>query len=370
MKNEHLRTSRRQFLAQAGYFSGMAAAASFVPLRSLPEPLRQDTRISPTPVIDKGFAAVRQIGKGLYATISDTTKGMQTMCNGGFLVGADSALLLEGFVSAAGAAFQLETFRSTAKVPVQGALNTHYHFDHTMGNAVYGANGIPLWSHAATPKRIFDAYGGMQRTDKAAFAAQMQEIVANAKSDSAKKHAQEYAGFLSSIYGNVSSHVLGLPSHPIPADKLPLKVDLGGVIAVIETYAGHSGTDLIVRVPDQNVVYTGDLLFNGIFPVCFDEQATVSGWRNTLKTFASWDKDTIFVPGHGQLSGQKEIQQFRDEFDDISEQAEKLYKAGVPVSEAVERYVIPEKFKAVNVFVWNITIAPTIAKLYAEWGAK
>ena len=32
-------------------------------------------------------------------------------------------------------------------------------------------------------------------------------------------------------------------------------------------------------------------------------------------------------------------------FDDLAEQAEKSYKAGVPVEEAVERYVIPDKFK-------------------------
>jgi hypothetical protein len=38
-----------------------------------------------------------------------------------------------------------------------------------------------------------------------------------------------------------------------------------------------------VRVPDQQVVYAGDLLFNGSYPYCFDPQATVSGWRATLR---------------------------------------------------------------------------------------
>jgi len=56
--------------------------------------------------------------------------------------------------------------------------------------------------------------------------------------------------------------------------------------------------------PDQNVVYTGDLLFSGWYPVCFDREATVSGWRDTLKKFAGFDKDTLFVPGHGQICGQ------------------------------------------------------------------
>ena len=168
----------------------------------------------------------------------------------------------------------------------------------------------------------------------------------------------------------VNASQLALPNHPIDPAKGPMKLDLGGLTAVIEHYPGHSGTDMIVRVPEQNVVYTGDLLFNGYFPITFDEQATISGWRSTLKTFASWDKDTIFVPGHGQLCGQEAIALFRSTFDDIEEQAMKLYKAGVPVGEAQHQYVAPEKFSKLAVFTWGFSIGPTIQKMYAEWNKK
>src|SRR6266852_9388738 len=95
--------SRRNFLAQTSYLAAMYAAASMIPLRALAGKLAQDQRISATPVVDKGFASVRKIGNGLYATISDASKGLQTMCNGGFLVGKDAAFLIEGFNSPAGA---------------------------------------------------------------------------------------------------------------------------------------------------------------------------------------------------------------------------------------------------------------------------
>jgi glyoxylase-like metal-dependent hydrolase (beta-lactamase superfamily II) len=111
---------------------------------------------------------------------------------------------------------------------------------------------------------------------------------------------------------------------------LPVNLDLGGLTAVVEAYPGHSGTDLIVRVPAQNGVYTGDLLFNNMYPVAFDEQATVSGWRSTLKTFLSWDKDTIFVPGHGQLSGRGGVQLSLDLFDDVAAQAKSSTNPGCP----------------------------------------
>jgi hypothetical protein len=87
------------------------------------------------------------------------------------------------------------------------------------------------------------------------------------------------------------------------------------------------------------------VLVNGWYPACLDEKTTVSGWRATLKTFASWDKDTLFVPGHGQLCGQRGIAAVREVFDDIAEQAGKMFKAGVPAEEAQHRYVVPKKFK-------------------------
>src|SRR5438128_1460623 len=114
---------------------------------------------------------------------------------------------------------------------------------------------------------------------------------------------------------------------------------------MIESYPGHSGTDMVVCVPEQNVVYTGDVLVNGWYPACLDEKTTVSGWRATLKTFASWDKDTLFVPGHGQLCGQRGIAAVREVFDDIAEQAGKMFNAGVPAEEAQHRYVVSKKFK-------------------------
>ena len=137
----------------------------------------------------------------------------------------------------------------------------------------------------------------------------------------------------------------------------------------MESYPGHSGTDIIVRVPDQNVVYTGDLLFSGFYSVCFDEKSTISGWRATLKKFASYDKDTLFVPGHGQICGQEGIASIREVFDDIAGQAEKMFKTGVPAQEAAERYVVPDKFKNFPIYAWGFTIGTTITKLYAEWQA-
>jgi glyoxylase-like metal-dependent hydrolase (beta-lactamase superfamily II) len=361
--------SRRNFLAQASCFGAFYHLAARVPLLDISSKLADDPRISATPIVDKGFASVRKIGDGLYATISDPSKGYVTVCNGGFIVGKDSALLLEGFGSVAGASFQFETLRTITQVPVK-ALDTHYHFDHSCGNVFYGAKGIELWGHEAIGRRVVDMYAPMQSLSLDAVLAPQKARLAQAKDAAAKAHAEGDIQAISSIYKTVQSAMLAYPDHPLAPKNLPLKMDLGGLSIIIESYPGHSGTDLVVRVPSQNVVYTGDLIFNGWYPVTFDPQATVSGWRDTLKKFAAFDKDTIFVPGHGQLCGQEGIATLRAVFDDISEQAEKMHKAGVPATEAADRYVVPERYKSFPIFGWGFTIGPAITQLFAEWGTK
>jgi len=357
--------SRRSFLAATSCFGAAVAFAKLLPLPALGEDLAQDARIAQTPLVDKGFASVRKIGNGVYATISDFSKGPQTICNGGFLIGRDAALLIEGFASPAGAGFQMDTLRTLGQVPVRAALDTHYHFDHSLGNAFYGAQSIPVWAHARVAPRIIESYVPLQGMERDKALAPFEKRVQSAKNETERQRAQSDVNAATAVWSLANGTVLALPNHPLDPGKLPVTMDLGGVSAVLETYPGHSGTDVIARVPDQNIVFTGDLLFNAWYPVTFD--ASISAWRATLGKFAAFDKDTLFVPGHGQLCGQEGIALSRSVFDDLAEHAEKMYKAGVPVEEAVQRYAVPEKFKNFPIFAWGFTVGPTIAKLYEEW---
>jgi len=361
---------RRSFIAQTSCFGAFYALANAIPLPALAESISIDSRVQSTPLVDKGFASVRKVGNGLYATISDPSKGATTLSNGGFLVGKDAALLIEGYSTAAGASFQMEALRSVSQVPVQAALDTHYHYDHSMGNAFYGARGVPLWAHASVAQRIVESYIPLQGADKNAVLGSFEKRIKDAESDTERQHAQSDLYVITGLFELANSSVLALPNHPIDPAKLPMNIDLGGLTAVLESHPGHSGTDIIVRVPEQNVVYTGDLLFSGIYPVTFDDKATISEWRATLAKFASFDKDTLFVPGHGQLCGQEGIASNREIFDDIAAHAEQMFKSGVPVQEATSRYVVPDKFKNFVILAWGFTIGPTIAKLYAERQAK
>src|ERR1019366_8891473 len=258
--------SRRRFPAGASSLGALYVASKFGQLPALAQSLPSDPRIAQQPVVDKGFALVRKIGNGVYATISDRTKGMQTRSNGGFIVGRDAALLIEGFQTPIGASFQMDALGMVTKVPVRAAINTHYHFDHTMGNSFYGGASIPIWAHAKATSRMMEHYPKWQAEDLATFLAPWEKRVREAKTDSQREHAKSDVEALTGMFDPVSQAVLALPNHPLDPAKMPMKVDLGGLTIVIETYIGHTDTDLIIRVPDQNIVFTGDLLVNAQYP--------------------------------------------------------------------------------------------------------
>jgi glyoxylase-like metal-dependent hydrolase (beta-lactamase superfamily II) len=354
--------SRRHFLAATSCFGAAAAFLRYLPQPALAEAILQDKRISATPIVDKGYALIRKIGDGVYATISDPSKGFETLSNGGFIIGRDSALMIEGFHTPHGAILQLEAFHSVSKVPVSAALDTHYHFDHSMGNAAYGAHNIPIWAHADTAAMMQKNYGSMQGLDLDALLAPFKRRVETAADDTDKQHAQGDLNAFTGLAQSALSTVLALPNQPLHDADFPKTIDLGGTKVILEHYVGHTSTDVIARIPDQNIVFTGDLLFDAWYPVTFD--ANISSWRSALEKFAAFDKDTLFVPGHGQLCGQEGIATERAVFDDLADYAAKMYKQGVSADEASKRYTPPEKFKNFPIFAWGFCITPTIAKLY------
>ncbi|MBZ5627446.1 MAG: hypothetical protein LAO06_01105, partial [Acidobacteriia bacterium] len=221
--------SRRSFLAKTSCFGALYAVAKLIPLPALGAELESDSRVSQTPIVAKDFASVRKVGNGLYATISDPSKGNTTLCNGGFLVGKDGALLIEGFATPAGASFQMDALRLVSPVPVKGALDTHYHFDHSMGNSFYGANGIPLWAHATAAKRILESYSPLQGADKAAVLGPFEKRVQDAKSETEKAHAQSDLNAITGVFAIASATVLALPNHPLDNDVQPADLEANSV---------------------------------------------------------------------------------------------------------------------------------------------
>ena len=354
--------TRRKFLRGASV-AGAAVAAGVHSKSLWAAALPQATQRVQPPMVDKGFASVQKVGEGIYAVISDTSKGFDTLCNGGFVIGKDAVLLWEGFAKSTGAAFQIETMRSVSKLPIKCAIDSHYHFDHSFGNAQYAANGIPIWAHEKVVPTIMERYAAYQNKSKAAIFAPAENHLKDAVSERDKEHAEGDLNSLKVVFGLVDSTPITLPNVSLAVADLPMKVDLGGgMVVIIEAHPGHTSGDLILRIPSQDTVFSGDLLFNQSFPVTFD--ADMAAWLRALNLFGSYGPNTLFVPGHGPVCGVEAVQMMVDVFGDLAQHARQMVQLGVPLREAQARYDAPDRFKNLRMYAWGFCVDQAVAQFY------
>ena len=95
--------------------------------------------------------------------------------------------------------------------------------------------------------------------------------------------------------------------------------------------------------------------------------ANMNLWSTTLEKFADFGKETLFVPGHGQVCGQEAVATLRFVFDDLREHAWKCYQRGRSLVDAQETYRIPERYAFFPVFSWTLCIASAIASFYGTF---
>ncbi len=336
---------RRQFLFTT--FAGAAALAQ----KSGPEPL-----------LDKGFAAVTKIADGVYATIANSAKGQQCISNGGVIVGRDASVIIEGHFQPAGAALEIEAARMISRAPVRAAIDTHFHFDHSFGNIGYAEQHIPIMAHERVPALMKEQYGDLKGVDKSGqIAAIRQKLEAAATADD-KKHLESDLNATQWMCDAIDAVKLSYPGELLKASDLPRKIDLGGLTAVIEFHPGHSPTDLIIRVPDRDVVFTGDLVFNHSYPVCIS--ADMPAWRKVLDKITGYGRGMRIIPGHGALCEVETVRELADLLDDLRSHAERMKRGGASAEEAARRYLVPPRFESFRISSWGWTVGAAIRGWY------
>lgn len=320
------------------------------------------------PLFDRRFARVDKIAEGVYATIADPAKGDQAISNGGIIAGRNAVLIVEGHLRPAAAALEIEAARAISKAPILGAIDTHYHLDHTFGNRAYAEEQIPILGHERVAPLMKERYAALKGVNKAPLLAPLEQKIAKAADAADKQHYQSDLEATKWIFAGIDEATLAYPTETLGMKDLPKKIDLGGLTAVIEFHLGHTPTDLIIKVPERDVVFAGDLLFEHSYPVSGD--ANMMAWRGVLDLFAGYRRSTQFVPGHGPVCGLEVVREQQDLFDDLRAHAEKMRKAGASAEEATRRYVVPQRFRDFGIFAWSWTVGAAIESYFAGLGSR
>jgi len=133
---------------------------------------------------------------------------------------------------------------------------------------------------------------------------------------------------------------------------------LGGQEIKLSTLVKNgSSDDSIVYLPAAKVLFLGELFQNSYFPRI--ESRNLRDWIAALKQVEAWDVD-VYVPGHGEPGGKKELAEFRQFLEWLEKEVETRTKEGKSLSQVkrevdsqVENYkwhapeLIPEEVEAV-----------------------
>jgi glyoxylase-like metal-dependent hydrolase (beta-lactamase superfamily II) len=279
--------SRRRFIATAGF----SASAVFLSQHRLSA---QDDGIVPTMV---------RAAAGAKITVQPLRRNISVLEGSGgniaVLTGRDGKLLIDaGFaVSRPGISKALASINSD---PIQHLINTHWHTDHTDGNAWLHSAGAAIVAHENTRKRL-------------------------------------------SVATRVEGWNYTFPA--VPAGAIPAEVfatehrlHLDDTSIVLNYYPpAHTDSDISVNFTEADVVHVGDTWWNGVYPfIDYSTGGSIDGTIRAAETnLAAVTDKTIVIPGHGPVGGKPDLAEFRDMLVAIRENVASLKKQGRSLDEAI-----------------------------------
>ena len=253
------------------------------------------------------------------------------------VVGERGVLVVDSCLLPSSARRDIEQIKTWTKKPVLYLVNTHWHFDHTLGNKTYSDAfpGLSIVAHAET-RRIIGAYnpGAMarypQRGEK--FRATLdsgKRPDGTPLTDADRKDYEEAISGLKPVVEEFSKTSQRLPDIGF---RDQLDVDLGKRRVEIRWLGrGNTAGDTVVFLPDDGIVMAGDLVVHpvpymfGGFPVDFVA---------TLEALMGLGARTI-VPGHGEVQRDTTyVRQLIELLDAVNREMEKEIDAGLTLEEA------------------------------------
>jgi glyoxylase-like metal-dependent hydrolase (beta-lactamase superfamily II) len=224
--------------------------------------------------------------------------------------GDDGFLIVDTRVSHRQADEILADLRELGAEPVRAVINTHGHNDHAFGNHRF--RPAPIWGHARCARMVTET-----------GAAQLAAV----------------AAAIPALADELAEVVLDPPDRTFDGDSAVVDFDAGGrPIELRYLGRGHTDNDIVVLIPDADVLLAGDLVENGA-PPFFGDGYPID-WPATLEQMVELATGVV-VPGHGDHADRAFVVRSMVEIRTIAELATLVHHGTIGLDDAVLRTAYP-----------------------------
>jgi glyoxylase-like metal-dependent hydrolase (beta-lactamase superfamily II) len=223
--------------------------------------------------------------------------------------GTTGMIVVDTQASARAARVIVEDVRALGIGDVTAVVNTHEHFDHTFGNVAFreAYGEVPIHAHEVAAERTVEA------------GERIKERYAEELDD---PHREEV----------LETEIVGA-DHTFSSVRV---LDLGDrQVELAHPGRGHTAGDIVIRVPDADVVLAGDLVEES-GPPAYGGDCHPFDWPGALDVILNLvGRDTVVVPGHGALVDRDFVEQQRQDIAITAQTIRDLAAAGVPPDRAL-----------------------------------
>jgi glyoxylase-like metal-dependent hydrolase (beta-lactamase superfamily II) len=139
----------------------------------------------------------------------------------------------------------------------------------------------------------------------------------------------------------------------LPTETFDHRLDLNvgsRAVELIEVGPAHTLGDAVAWVPDVKVCFAADILFIGGTPIMW--AGPIASWRKALDTISALGVET-YVPGHGPVCTQLEVDQLRDYFTWVHEEGVSQLDRGIAPPTAAARLLLSDDFEKSPWGAWD-----------------
>jgi cyclase len=287
------------------------------------------------PTINGKVFNFEKIADGVYYATGNGS--MVTGSNDVVIVNDNDVLLVDAGVTPAVARALVQDIKLITDKPIRWVVNTHFHYDHTDGNSIFGP-GVQIVAQDYVRYAILNLDVLHREPFKTAQTSMPDQIASLKKQVAAATDPQQKAALqqqLAATEAEQRQFEEIKPTPPTMTYTTSMTLYRGSrEIRLLFLGRGHTPGDTVVFLPKERIVCTGDLMESrpaymgdGIF----DE------WLTTLDKLKQLDFDTV-LPGHGVPFHNKSlITAYQAYLKDLMAQVAKLKAEGLTADEAAQK---------------------------------